>query len=155
LDSRPRMTTRPRSKRRAANRKSQGLCRTNRREWGRGSRRMLRDRRYREVFIGKYYRYFFQSPASRVCSVPSLPRSPWRAWLYLRHPAFVAGLQLGGRLQKGTDVGRVLPVGEAGVGEAAVRRTSASVRSRRARGRWRLRQSESSARCSTPGGPQR
>jgi hypothetical protein len=71
------------------------------------------------------------------------------------HPAFVAGLRLVGRLQKGTDVGRVLPVGEAGVGEPAVRRTSASVRSRRARGRWRLRQSESSARRSTPGGPQR
>jgi hypothetical protein len=35
--------------------------------------------------------------------------------------AFVAGLQLVGRLQKGTEVGRVLPVGDAGVGEAAVR----------------------------------
>jgi hypothetical protein len=44
------------------------------------------------------------------------------------HLAFVAGLQLVGRLQKGTDVGRVLPVGDAGVGKAAVRRTSASVR---------------------------
>jgi hypothetical protein len=38
--------------------------------------------------------------------------------------AFVVGLQLVGRLQKGTDVGRVLPVGDAGVGKAAVRRTS-------------------------------
>jgi hypothetical protein len=51
----------------------------------------------------------------------------------LSSPISFAGLRL---------VGRVLPVGEAGVGEAAVRRTSASARSSRARRRWRLRQRE-------------
>src|SRR5215204_417711 len=51
LDSQPRMTTRPGSKRRTPSRKNQGLCRTNRRAWGRGSRRVLRDRGHREVII--------------------------------------------------------------------------------------------------------
>src|SRR5687767_10064512 len=34
----------------------------------------------------------FQSPVSRVCSLPSLSRSPLRAWLYLRAPRFRRGL---------------------------------------------------------------
>src|SRR5215208_3118610 len=84
------MTTRPRSKRRTPNRKSQGPCRTNRREWGRGSRRVLRDRGHRGVLY-----IFFQSLVSRVCSVPSLPRSPLQAWLYLRASRFRRGLATG------------------------------------------------------------
>ena len=52
-------------------------------------------------------------------------------------PDLLCGLATGRSPSGG---GRVLPVGDASVGEAAVRRTSASVRSRRARGRWRLRQ---------------
>jgi hypothetical protein len=37
----------------------------------------------------------------------------------LSSPISFAGLQLVGRLQKGTDVARVLPVGDASVGDAA------------------------------------
>ena len=71
----------------------------------------------------------FQSPVSRVCSL--FPDLLCGLGFTSELLAFVAGLQLVGRLQKGTDGGRVFPVGDAGVGEAAVRRTSASVRSRR------------------------
>ncbi len=129
------MTTRLRSKRRAPNRKSQGLCRTNRKAVC--------------FAIGDIEEYSSRS----IIYTPELGIAGVLG--ALSSPISFAGLQLVGRFQKGTDVGRVLPVGDASVGEAAVRRTSASVRSRRARGRWRLRQSESSARRGTPGGPQR
>ena len=105
--------------------------------------------------IEKYYIYFSRAWYRGCARCPLFPDLLCGLGFTSEHPAFVAGLQLVGCLQKGTDVGRVLRVGDASVGEAAVPRTSASVRSRRTRGRWRLRQSESSAHRGTPGGPQR
>jgi hypothetical protein len=92
--------------------------------------------------IEEYYIYFSRAWYRGCARCPLFPDLLCGLGFTSEHLAFVAGLQLVGRLQKGTDVGRVLPVGDAGVGEAAVRRTSASVRSRRAHGRWRLRQRE-------------
>src|SRR5918994_2359679 len=133
------MTTRPRSKRRAPNQKNQACVGQTAGCGGGGHAVCFAIWTSRGSHLEVLY-ILCQSLVSRVCSLLSLPRSPLRAWLHLRALAFVAGLQLVGCLQKGTDVGRVLPVGDAGVGEAAVRITSASVRSRRTRGRWRLRQ---------------
>src|SRR5829696_6474115 len=89
-----------------------------------------------------YYIYFSRARYRGGARCPLFPDLLCGLGFTSEHLAFVAGLQLVGCLQKGTDVGRVLPVGDAGVGEAAVRRSSASVRSRRARGRWRHWQRE-------------
>jgi hypothetical protein len=75
---------------------------------------MLRDRRYREVFIDKYYIYFSRARHRRCARCPLFSDLLGGPGFTSGHPAFVAGLQLVGRLQKGTDVGRVLPVGKAG-----------------------------------------
>src|SRR5215208_6108972 len=115
------MTTRPRSKRRAPNRKNQGLCRTNRRAWGRGSRRVLRDREHREVVILKYYIYFSRARYRGCARCPLFPDLLYGHGFTSEHLAFVAGLQLVGCLQKETDVGRVLPVGDAGLGKGRPR----------------------------------